>query len=66
LTKQVRRIIHVRVKLCNTAVVMWFMTLIVAVITIQDAKYWPLLIFSLAVLLLTVIPAYYLETVELS
>ena len=66
MTKQVRRIIHVRVKLCNTAVVMWFMTLIVAVITIQDAKYWPLLIFSLAVLLLTVIPAYYLETVELS
>jgi len=66
LTKQVRRIIHVRVKLCNTAVVMWFMTLIMAVITIQDAKYWPLLIFSLAVLLLTVIPAYYLETVELT
>ena len=66
MTKQVRRIIHVRVKLCNTAVVMWFMTLIMAVITIQDAKYWPLLIFSLAVLLLTVIPAYYLETVELT
>ena len=66
MTKQVRRIIHVKVKLCNTAVVMWFMTLIMAVITIQDPKYWPLLIFSLAVLILTVIPAYYLETVELT
>ena len=66
MTKQIKRIIHVRVKLCNTAVVMWFMTLIMAVVTIQDAKYWPLLIFSLAVLILTVIPAYYLETVELS
>jgi len=62
--KKVKRYYRIRSKICNTGVAMLLITLFLALITCYKPEYWPAFAFTLIITVLTLIPAFYIETVE--
>jgi len=62
----VKRIYRVRVKWCWIAVLMWAVTVMFTFLTFLDAGFWPLMVFLLVDLILTVVPAYYVEVLDVN
>jgi hypothetical protein len=60
----VKRFYRVRVKFCKTAWIMLFLLLGIASISCYDIRVFPLFVFGLAVWLVTIVPAFYLEVVD--
>jgi len=55
---------RVRVKLCNTGVAMLVIVSILALVSCYYPHVLPLFILALAIWLVTIVPAFYVEVVE--
>jgi len=58
------RFYRVRAKLCNTGIAMSFIVLFIALISCYYPHVLPLFIVALAIWLVTIVPAFYVEVVE--
>jgi len=61
---KVRKILRIRGKICRTGILMLFITLFLGVICCFRHEYFPAFIFSVILCVLTLIPMYYVEQLD--
>jgi len=62
---KVRKVYRIRVKWCLWSFYFSFICLLFAIFTIIDQKLMPLFLFALLMTIFMVLPAYYIELVEI-
>jgi len=55
---------RIRMKICKIGIVLLILTFVLAVISIYEPRFIPLFIFCLVDYVITVIPAFYIEDLE--
>jgi len=63
--KKIRRVHRIRMKLCKTGAFLLVVSFVLAVLSIYEPRLIPLFIFCLVDHVVTVIPAFYVEDLEI-